>query len=196
MGLQGMNKWKRLFFVLLTINIVVVLVTAILISIPSKDESVKLDEKNLDGFVQFKVQSNKSDLNQIINHYIEEQELNKPIKYNVILTDQVELYGTMKVFTQDVELKLTFEPEALENGDLVLRQKNISIGQLQLPFSVVLKFIRDSYDIPSWITITPNDEMVYVNLHDLELKSETKVRVNTFDLKKDKIKFTLLVPIE
>jgi uncharacterized protein YpmS len=191
-----MNSWKKLFIALVILNIIVVVGVIFLIFLPTKDEETALKDINQDDYVQFHVQSNKADLNRLINHYIEEQGLNERIKYNVTLTDQVELYGTMKVFTQDVELKLTFEPESLDNGDLILRHKTISIGHLQLPVPVVLKFIRDSYDIPSWITIRPNDEEVYVNLHDLKLKSDTKVRVNTFDLKRDNILFTLLVPIK
>lgn len=178
------------------LNIIVVVGVIFLIFLPTKDEEIALKDINQDDYVQFHVQSNKADLNRLINHYIEEEGLNERIKYNVTLTDQVELYGMMKVFTQDVELKLTFEPESLDNGDLILRHKTISIGHLQLPVPVVLKFIRDSYDIPSWIAIRPNDEEVYVNLHDLKLKSDTKVRVNTFDLKRDNILFTLLVPIK
>jgi len=191
-----MNSWKKLFIALVILNIIVLVGVIFLIFLPTKDEEIALKDINQDDYVQFHVQSNKADLNRLINHYIEEQGLNERIKYNVTLTDQVELYGTMKVFTQDVELKLTFEPESLDNGDLILRHKTISIGHLQLPVPVVLKFIRDSYDIPSWITIRPNDEEVYVNLHDLKLKSDTKVRVNTFDLKRDNILFTLLVPIK
>ncbi len=191
-----MNSWKKLFIALIMLNIIVVVGVIFLIFLPTKDEEIALNDINQDDYVQFHVQSNKADLNRFINHYIKEQGLNERIKYNVTLTDQVELYGTMKVFTQDVELKLTFEPESLDNGDLILRQKTISIGHLQLPVPVVLKFIRDSYDIPSWITIRPNDEEMYVNLHDLKLKSDTKVRVNTFDLKRDNIVFTLLVPIK
>jgi uncharacterized protein YpmS len=191
-----MNKWKKLFFGLIIVNIIIVIGLFFLVLLPTNDKDIALKDADLEDYVQFRVQSNKADLNQLINHYIEEQGLNERIQYHVILTDQVELYGTMKVFTQDVELKLTFEPEALENGDLILRQKTISIGHLQLPVPVVLRFIRDSYDIPSWITIRPNDEEVYVNLHELKLKSDTKVRVNTFDIKRDNIAFTLLVPIK
>lgn len=191
-----MSSWKKLFITLSIINIIIVVGVIILIFLPTEDEKIALKNINQDNYVQFHVQSNKADLNRLINHYIEEQGLNERIKYNVTLTDQVELYGTMKVFTQDVELKLTFEPESLDNGDLILRQKNILIGHLQLPVPVVLRFIRDSYDIPPWITIRPNDGEVYVNLHDLKLKSDTKVRVNTFDLKRDNIVFTLLVPIK
>ncbi|MDQ0155103.1 YpmS family protein [Robertmurraya andreesenii] len=188
------KKWKLLFFLLLGINILVIFLMVILINLPIEDEAVPKSNEKAGRDVQFKIQTNKQDLNQIINHYIEEEGFKSPIDYKVMLQDEVELLGTMKVFTQDIEMKLTFEPEALPNGDLILRQKSISVGQLPLPVSFVLKFIRDQYDFPKWVTIQPNDELIYVSLQEMKLKSDIKVRVNKFDLKNDDIQFTLLVP--
>jgi uncharacterized protein YpmS len=188
------NKWKRLFFLLLGINIAVFAVIFTLISLPSDDDKPEMARVDDGEDVKFVIHTNKEDLNKVINHYLEKEGLTGSIDYKVLLRDEVELYGTMPVFGRDLEMKLTFEPEALKNGNLVLKQKSISIGQLQLPVSYVLKFVRDSYQLPEWVTIVPNDEMVYVALQKLELKSDIKVKVNEFDLKKDNIKFTLLVP--
>lgn len=164
---------------------------------PIRDETEPLKEQSTaKEDVKFEIKTNKADLNRIINHYIEQEGLKSPIEYEVMLNDEVELYGTMKVFTQDIEMKLTFEPEALENGDLILKQKSISIGKIQLPVSYVLKFVRDQYDFPSWVTIQPNDELVYVALQKMKLKSDIKVKVNKFDLKNNDIRFTLLVPTD
>lgn len=188
------NKWKKIFLLLLGINVFAVLFVLILLLVPVENgvEPIRDDLQN-DG-VQFRINANKADLNRIINHYIEEEGLKSPIDYKIVLEDEVELYGTMKVFTQDIQMKLTFEPEALQNGDLILKQKSISVGQIQLPVPYVLKFVRDQYDFPDWVNIQPNDELVYVSLQKMELKSDIKVKVNKFDLKNDDIHFTLLVP--
>lgn len=163
---------------------------------PIKDSDEPKQELLQEEDVKFQIQTNKADLNRIINHYIEQEGLQSPIEYEVVLNDEVELYGTMKVFTQDIEMKLTFEPEALENGDVILKQKSISIGKIQLPVPYVLKFVRDQYDFPSWVNIQPNDEQVYVELQKMKLKSDIKVKVNKFDLKNNDIRFTLLVPTD
>ena len=133
-------------------------------------------------------------MNRVINHDIEEEGKNSNIDYQVLLTDEVELYGTLPLFSEELELRLTFEPKALDNGDLVLNQKSISVGRLRLPVSTVLKFVRDSYDLPEAVSIQPEEERVYVSMQRLKLKSDIKVKVNEFDLKKDNIKFTLFVP--
>lgn len=188
------NRWKKLFFLLLGLIVLFVLIVLIMVNMPIKDSSLPPIHDEHEEDVQFHIQATKADLNKIINHYIEEEGLTSPIAYEILLNDEVELYGTMKVFTQDIEMKLTFEPEAIENGDLLLKQKSISIGQIQLPVPFVLKFIRDQYDLPEWVNIQPNDELIYVSLQKMKLKSDVKVRVNKFDLVNDDIQFSLLVP--
>jgi uncharacterized protein YpmS len=189
------NKWKLAFFVLLGLIASIFLFLYIMVTSPgdkSKVEPVKNTSEQ--EHVAFKVSTNKRDLNRVINHYIEEEGKNSQIDYQVLLTDEVELYGTLPLFNQELELRLTFEPKALENGDLILSQKSISVGKLRLPVSTVLKFVRDSYSLPAAVNIQPEEERVYVSMQRLKLKSDIKVRVNEFDLKKDNIKFTLFVP--
>lgn len=189
------NKWKIGFFILLGLVAGVILFLYILIASPAEDNKMEPGKNIQDSEdVAFKVATNKRDLNRVINHYIEEEGKNSNIDYQVLLTDEVELYGTFPLFSEELELRLTFEPKALENGDLVLNQKSISVGRLRLPVSTVLKFVRDSYDLPEAVSIQPEEERVYVSMQRLKLKSDIKVRVNEFDLKKDNIKFTLFVP--
>ncbi|MBT2695055.1 YpmS family protein [Bacillus sp. ISL-55] len=191
------NKWKIGFFILLGIMAAAILIIWILIASPVEETKVKpgTDGTGTDD-VAFNVSTNKRDLNRVINHYLEEEAKNSQMDYQVLLTDEVELYGTLPLFSQELGLKLTFEPQALKNGDLILNQRSISVGKLNLPVSTVLKFVRDSYDLPDAVIIQPKEERVYVSMQKLKLKSDTKVRVNEFDLKKDNIKFTLLVPAD
>ncbi|MBA4537770.1 YpmS family protein [Bacillus aquiflavi] len=189
------NKYKLLFFLLLGINGAIIISILILITIPAKEERIDSEKKSMhEEAVHLPIQTNKADLNEVINHYLDKEGLTGPIHYEVKLDDDVELYGTLRVFSKNIEMKLTFEPEALENGDLILRQKSIAIGELNLPVSYVLKFIQDRYHLPKWVKIQPNDKIIYVSMQNMELKSDIKLLVNTFDLQKDDISFTLLVP--
>lgn len=192
------HRWKRMFILLLGVNITIVLGIVIFITIvlnSGKDETKLPDSAIMEqNDVLFPVQTNKKDLNRIIDHYLE-KEFSSSFDYEVLLTDEVELVGYLPVFNSIVNMKLTFEPNALDNGDLELIQKSISIGQLPLPVPLVLKFVRDSYPLPEWVIIQPNEERVYVSLQNLKLKSNLKVRVDEFDLKKDRIQFSLQLPI-
>lgn len=175
------------------INVAVIIVLYVYITLPVEDSEINKKEERTEN-VPFQIQTNKHDLNQVIIHYVEEQQTNSPFDYQVSLDDYVNFSGTLSVFNQDIEMKVTFEPKALKNGDLILQQRSMAIGRLQLPASYVLKFVDERYQFPEWVDIQPNDETVYLNLQNMKLKSELKVKVNEFDLKNDRILFTLLVP--
>lgn len=170
---------------------------AILVMAPaSKEDPYEGTRLNATQYAPFKIASNKEDLNRVIKHYLEKEGLTSAIDYDIVLNDEVDLYGTIQVFSQNIHMKISFEPQALENGDLVLVQKGMSVGQLNLPAAYVMKFVRDQYELPEWVEIRPNEEKIYVALTDMELKSDVKVKVNHFDLTSDNIQFELLVPVQ
>lgn len=165
-----------------------------MISLPKEDENYTPTKIETGDNVAFKMQTNKADLNQLINHYLKKEGLTGGIDYQVILNEDVELLGSIPIFSQNIQLKLSFEPTALDNGDIVLEQKSISVGKLQLPVSYVLHFIKENYKLPKWVIIQPNEEKIYVSLKDMKLKSNIKVKVDDINLAADDIHFTLLVP--
>jgi uncharacterized protein YpmS len=190
------NKWKKGFLLLLGIDLLIVGILSLLILIPATSKDKNKPTRLKGDNISFLVKSNKNDLNLLINHYLKQEAADSPIDYRVILGDEVELYGTLPFFSEKINMKLTFEPEALGNGDLVLKQKSISIGSLNLPVSYVMKFISENYKIPRGVDIRPNDKLVYINMQQLKLNSDIKIKANKFDLKKDDIAFTLLVPVK
>ncbi len=191
------NRWKLAFFSLLGIVGVFIITLFILASTPFEQTELKQETNEVlkDKHVSFLVRTNKADLNKLINHYLVEEGFTGPMEYQVFVKDNVELYGTFPVFGQNLEMVLTFEPQALENGDLLLKQKSISIGSLNLPVTYVMKVIEQNYKLPHWVEIQPKNESIYVSLQEMELKSDIKVRANSFNLQRDDISFTLWVPV-
>ncbi|KWW22382.1 MULTISPECIES: YpmS family protein [Bacillaceae] len=186
-------KWKTLFFSLLAINILVILFVLILVNLPAKDKEL-IPKVSHEEDIQFQIHTNREDLTRLINQYLDKEGLTGPMHYEVYLTDEVELYGTMPFFNREVEMKLTFEPIAQKNGDLVLKQKSIAVGRMNLPVSYVMNLINERYNMPEWVSIRPNDESIYVSLQDMELKSDIRVKAKDFNLKKDDISFLLTIP--
>ncbi|NMO78151.1 YpmS family protein [Niallia alba] len=188
------NKWKVAFLTLVGVLVVCIIFLAILIFKPvEKSPIIKKKEREE---VPFAVTTNREDLTKLINHYLEKEGLNGPIHYEINIADQVELYGTLPIFNTDIQMKLSFEPIALENGDLLLKQKEISIGQLPLPVSYVMNFIANQYNFPEWVDINPEDEEIYVHLTKMDLKNGMLIEAITFDLEQNIIQFNLLLPTE
>lgn len=190
------NKWKLGFFVLLAIDLLIMMIIMFLVLTPAKnkDRSNKIEPAG--DYVPFHVQSNKEDLNKLINYYLNKQAGNTPVNYEVRLGNDVELEGKIPVFSEEFNMKLTFEPEALQNGDIILKQKKISLGRLNLPVAYVLNLIEDNYNLPTGVEIQPNQKIVYIDMQKFKFKNNTKVKVDKFDLKQDKIFFTILVPVK
>lgn len=191
------NLWKILFFLLVGIIVASILTVLILVGMP---QDVKLP--NADGKVSNEensivIQSKKDGINQLVANYIQSQTTTgSSLKYQVFLNDYIEFYSTIPVFDMELELSMTFSPEPLKNGDLLLKQRSMELGKMNLPVSYVLNFIKKENNIPEWITIDPKKKQIYVALTKLEMSNQLQLQVNKFDLKKDDISFRLVIPTE
>ncbi len=190
------NKWKGLFLGLLAINLIAACILIYWATRPIKDEESLNKLATNDEKVEIPFTSNKEDLNRIINYYIEEESSDSPIKYEVLLKESLELYGTLSAFGRNVEIKVLFEPVTLENGDLLLKHEAIQIGGMSLPATFVLNYINEKYDTPEWVMIQPKEKTIYLALSQMDLKSGITVKAKAFDLKNDDIELSLLVPVE
>jgi uncharacterized protein YpmS len=190
------NKWKLSFFTLLGIDILIIIIIMFLVLTPANHQDLSNKKEPAGDYVPFHVQTNKEDLNKLINYYLNKQAGNTPVNYEVRLGNDVELEGKIPVFSEEFNMKLNFEPEALQNGDIILKQKKISLGRLNLPVAYVLKLIEDNYNLPTGVEIQPNQKIVYIDMQKFEFKNNTKVKVDQFNLKQNKIYFTILVPVK
>ncbi|WP_338469555.1 YpmS family protein [Niallia sp. XMNu-256] len=190
------HNWKRLFYLLLGLNIAIAASLFIifqLLTSEGQDTSQIPEPLPQEEVVSFQIKTNKEDLNKVIRHYLEKEQSTN-LTYNVVLTDQVEFSGRVPVLQNEVEVKLTFDPVVLENGDIELYQTGMTIGKLSLPPAVILQFIGNNRSLPDWIKVQPDEEKVYVSLQQLKLKSGYTVAAKEINLKEDQIIFSLGVP--
>jgi uncharacterized protein YpmS len=188
------NGWKQAFFALVIVEMCVILGVIGFLIFPNHNKPMPKIPLNEGQYVPFHIHTNKENLNRVIGHYLKQKGQNGPVHYNVVLNHDVELYGTVRVFTENLQLRMTFEPKALKNGDLILKEKSLSFGNMNLPASYILKFVSSSYNLPSWVSVNPNEETVYVGLTHMKLSNNARVKADEFNLQDDKIAFTLLFP--
>lgn len=187
-----MTKWKVAFFLLLGSVIAAIGLVFVLVLLPSDAEKPVLAE--VEGETAFHVTSSKAELNQLVTYYLEKEAGNAPIDYDVYIGEEVELYGSFPVFGTDIDYYMTFVPEAMEDGNIVLRQEGLRVGLLDIPASYVLKTADSAYAFPEWVHVVPEEQRIYVSLGEMRLDNGMRVKAESFNLKEDDIRFAVLLP--
>lgn len=191
-----MNKWKISFLILAIANLLIIIIVGTLLLLPSQKSTGNLERtKNEEVMIPFLISTEKDDLTELINHYLEEETVNKNLEYRVELEDYVNVYGSIKAFNKDIDMILVLEPKVNKDGNVNLLVKELSIGQLKLPVSYVLKYMNKYYELPSYVKIDAGEKVIDINLNELTLRNGLSARAEKFNLKNNEITFTLYVPL-
>lgn len=102
-----MNKWKRLFFILLAINIVLAAGFVALVVLPGEQAQVK--DSSDESEYGFQVTSTKESLAAFVNSYLNDKASNK-LDYKVEIDDDVHVAGKIKAFSTSIDAFVAFEP--------------------------------------------------------------------------------------
>lgn len=192
------NKWKWSFFTLLLINVAITAVIFILIFWPvSKQSDIPFSEHpTTQVSSEFVIRTTKKNLNELINAYMYEYLEDSKHKYRVSLDEDVELIGEIPVFSTTVPVSIRLEPIVQENGDVILRQKSISLGLMELPNKKVMEYMDKYLPVPEWVTINPEEEEIHVAVTQMDIKSNFHVSVEQMDLEKNNLAFKIKIPYE
>jgi len=193
------NPWKRYFFTLIIFNIIFFLIIFGLIFYPIPNADIPQPDKGTyleDESSEFIVRTTKKNLNELINAYLSKLLRNTEHRYYVLLDDDVQLLGELPVFSNTVPLFINFEPIVQKNGDIILKQKSISVGLLELPNKKIMEYVGKYLPMPEWVTVNAKEEEIYVSITEMDIKSNFKVRIEQFDLEANQIAIKLNVPYE
>ena|SRR5690625_1231516 len=195
---QQSNKpnWKRRFILLAILNGLVFLLLAVYLysPIPKTELELSSNQYKAENSSQFVVRTTKQNLNNLVNAYLDKLLTNTNHQYSIHLEDDVQLFGELPLFSSTVPLLIHLEPIVQENGDLVLKQKSISVGQLQLPNKKIMHYVSKYLPVPEWVVINPKEEEIYVKVSEMEIRSNFKVEVEQFDLEANNLAFKIHVP--
>src|SRR5699024_8061894 len=98
---------------------------------------------------EFVIRTSKQNLNDLVNAYLDKLLSQTKQNFTVVLDEDVELYGELPVFSTTVPLLIRFDPIVQDNGDIALKQKSISVGQLKLPKKKTRKYVNRFYQHPN-----------------------------------------------
>lgn len=191
----ALKPWRKRFFILLIINIVIILVLLSLIFWPVEGPNIKRNAVDLEqASSDFIVRTSKQNLNSLINAYIEQFTAGTEHQYRIELEEDVHLIGDLPVFSTTVPLSVHFEPLVVENGDIILQVRSISLGLLELPNRKIMEYLGKYLPMPDWVTVNPKDEEIYIAVTEMDIKSNFKVAIQTIDLEANNLAFKISVP--
>ncbi|MEN2767201.1 YpmS family protein [Ornithinibacillus xuwenensis] len=191
------KKWRKYFISLLIVNIAVVAVIILLIFWPvERNESPLKEEEMTQSSSEFIIRTTKNNLNELINAYMNEYLKDSKHKYRISLEDDVHLAGELPVFSTTVPISIRLEPLVQDNGDVILKQKSITLGLLELPNKKIMEYMEKYLPMPDWVTINPAEEEIYVAVTEMDIKSNFQVRVEHIDLETNNLAFKLKIPYE
>ncbi|MEK3988630.1 MULTISPECIES: YpmS family protein [Robertmurraya] len=193
--LKTKPSWKQLFLGIVGANVCFVLFFFIFLLWPVSDTEISKEELlEEEPGAEFTISSSKQNLDELVNQYVDNYMKDKDDKYTVKFDENVQLLGSIEAFQTDIPISITLEPSVQENGDLVLYASDMSLGLLGLPEKKILEYVKKELDTPEWVNIDPKNQLIYIGVTQMEVKSNFKVKVQSFDLKNDHITFKIKVP--
>lgn len=190
------DKWKKRFLILCIANIVVLVIFAVFIysPIPKTELELASESYKSENSSEFVVRTTKQNVNNLVNAYLDKLLANSDQHYIINIDEDVQLFGELPFFSTKVPLLIHFEPEIQKNGDLVLNQKSISVGNLKLPNKKIMQYVKKYLPAPEWVVIQPEEQSVYVKVTEMDIKSNFEVGVEKFNLDDNVIAFRIKVP--
>ncbi|HEM6031459.1 TPA: YpmS family protein [Streptococcus suis] len=180
----NLNIWKWLFLaqLALLIGCGIVLYTRIQ---TDREDLTKLVQTSGEDTKVGTFSTNREQLNQTLTNYLKEYQTEE-FSYQLFITSQQVVFeGSYQVFGVTIPLYIYFQPSKMEDGSILLRITEISVGSLSLPKAEVLAYLQKNYKLPAFVKIDSEQAQVQVQLTELKNKLGLYGKANTIDLYND-----------
>ncbi|HFR3630161.1 TPA: YpmS family protein [Streptococcus suis] len=180
----NLNIWKWLFLaqLALLIGCGIVLYTRIQ---TDREDLIKLVQTSGEDTKVGTFSTNREQLNQTLTNYLKEYQTEE-FSYQLFITSQQVVFeGSYQIFGVTIPLYIYFQPSKMEDGSILLRITEISVGSLSLPKAEVLAYLQKNYKLPAFVKIDSEQAQVQVQLTELNNKFGLYGKANTIDLYND-----------
>lgn len=195
---QKASGWKWAFYILL--GLILALFGWFIWRLQPVDDHAgpaePINRVETEGELTFQLSTDKAQLNQLVNLYLEENLENEFEGYTLSIDENVELGGTIEVIGFSVNFNLQMQPLVMENGDLQLRAEGIQLGSFDLPLGLTLNILGQQLELPEWVRVNSEDEYILVALNEFELENGMHFAMDKINLEEDDIRVTIFLPQE
>ncbi|MFC7054600.1 YpmS family protein [Enterococcus alcedinis] len=196
MNWRKINGWKIAFIVLFSLLMGSSLVIVNRMTQEREDLStLAKNELALAGEPLLDIRSQKAQINKIVSVYLED--LQKDSKkgqdqnYQFILKNEALISGEFDLLGFPLRFYLYLNPFVMDDGNVQLKAKSLSVGALNLPIAQVLRMIAKAPQIPKWVEVDPKSEVIVLRLDQFQLSNGLYLRAKKINLVEDEIEFSI-----
>ncbi|KFN90650.1 YpmS family protein [Tetragenococcus muriaticus] len=192
---KTINKWKVAFLALL--GLILGLSAFFFFRATQQREAIQYETQPLvqrEGEPVLSVNSNKEQINSLIDFYLQNYQENSDVEYHFQLENQALLTGDFEILGAPITFYLYFDPYVTDNGNVQLQADSLSVGTLDLPVKQVMRMIEKSFKFPEWIEFDPDEEQVLVRLDQFRMENGLFVKAEKINLVDDDIQVSLYLP--
>ena len=176
------NWWKWGFLLILAINVAFVGVIASRLIQVREPAAEKVSSKKTDSVKVGTFSTNREQLNETVAAYLKEYQTDR-MSYTVYATSSAIMFeGKYTLLGYEVPLYIYFQPSRLSSGAVQLTITSFSVGTLSLPESEVLKYIKSTYQLPSFVKVLPDESAININIQHLKNDADLYLKATTIDL--------------
>jgi len=186
------NYWKYAFIALVAIIVVGLGYMGTKVLSSSKDNyqvSTTIPDQNERVFT---VDMNKQEANKMAQYYLKNTLNDGKTDYQLILKKDAELTGAIAFLGAKIHFTILMHPYAKTNGDVLLKAKEMKIGDLSLPISFVMNYIKNSFKTPEWVSIDGKQKTILLKFTKFTTKDGYGIRAKKIDLKNNKLSFEVM----
>ncbi|WP_240704379.1 YpmS family protein [Companilactobacillus zhachilii] len=186
------NYWKYAFIALVVIIVIGLGYMGTKVLSSSRDNyQVSSKIVNQDAKV-FTVDMNKQEANKMAQYYLKNTLNDGKTDYQLVLKKDAELTGSIAFLGAKIHFTILMQPYAKTNGDVLLKAKEMKIGDLSLPISFVLNYIKNSFKTPEWVSINGKEKSILLKFTKFTTKEGYGIRAKKIDLKNNKLSFEVM----
>ncbi len=183
------NWWKWGFLLILAINVAFVGVIASRLIQVREPAAQSISSKKADNVKVGTISTTREQLNDTVASYLKEYQTKKT-SYSVYATSSAIMFeGTYTFLGYEVPLYIYFQPSRLESGAIQLKITSYSVGNLTLPESEVLKYLKSSINLPDFVEVLPKESVININIQDIKNDADIFLKATRIDLVGDQFNF-------
>lgn len=185
------NPWKTAFILLLAIIIGLTIVIGYRISTPRMTYNKTVPKIETKAEPIFDINMKKKQVNEVLNYFLKEMMDKSGVDYSFNLENEALVDGTFSLLGHETHFYLYFEPYVLNDGNIQLKAKSLSVGSLSVPIPAMINYISSTTDLPDWVEIDAEKQVINLHLNKFTMENGMSIRAKKINLIDDEITFSM-----